>query len=71
MESNLEEMRSTQDDIIQGQKWISTMLEKLLVNLESLGTDQCPQFESKGHKETNDSKLGSFDGSMEVVRHYI
>jgi hypothetical protein len=70
-ESNHEKMISTQDDIIQGQKWISTMVEKLLTYMESLGTVQHPQFESKGHEEKNDAKLGSFDGTMGVVRHYI
>jgi hypothetical protein len=71
MENNHEEMRSTQDNIIEGQKWISTMVEKLLVYMESLRTIQCPQFEYKGHKETNDAKLGSYDGSIRMVRHYI
>jgi hypothetical protein len=70
-ESKHEKMISTQDDIIQGQKWISTMVEKLLIYMESLGTVQCPQFGSKGHEEKNDAMLGSFDGLMGVVRHYI
>jgi acetaldehyde dehydrogenase (acetylating) len=64
-------MISIQDDIIQGQKWISTMVEKLLMYIESLRIVQRPQFESKGHEEINDAKLGSFDGTMGVVRHYI
>jgi hypothetical protein len=57
MESNREKMKSTQDDIIQGQKHISTMVEKLLVYMESLGIVKCTQFEFEGHKETNDAKL--------------
>jgi hypothetical protein len=42
VESNHEEMRYTQDDIIQGQKRISTVVEKLLVYMESLRIGQCP-----------------------------
>jgi len=71
MKNNHEKMKSTQDNIIEGQKWISTMVEKLLVYMESLGIAQCLQFEYKGHKETNDAKLGSFDGNIGMVRHYI
>jgi hypothetical protein len=51
MESNHEEMRYTQDDIIQGQKQISTVVEKLLVYMESSRIGQCPWFEYEGHKK--------------------
>jgi len=44
MENNHEKMKSTQDDIIQGQNHISTMVEKLLVYMESSRIIQCPQF---------------------------
>jgi hypothetical protein len=71
MENNHQEMKSTQDDIIQGPKRISTMVEKLLMYMESSWTTQCPQSKFKGHKEINDAKLGSFDGNMGVVRHCI
>jgi hypothetical protein len=57
MESNREKMKSTQDDIIQGQKHISTMVEKLLVYMESSRIVKCIQFKFEGHKETNDAKL--------------
>ncbi len=39
--------------------------------MESSRIVQCIQSKSKGHKETNDAKLGSFDGNMGVVRHCI
>jgi hypothetical protein len=71
MENKNDEMKSTQDDIIQGQKRISTMVEKLLVYMESSKTTQCFRSKCEGHKETNDAKLGSFDGNMGVVRHCI
>jgi hypothetical protein len=71
IESNRKEMKSTQDDIIQGQKRISTMVEKLLVYMESSGNVQRPRSQSKGHNEINDAKLGSLHGSMGVVRHCI
>jgi hypothetical protein len=47
------------------------MVENLLVYMESSRIVQCIQYKSKGHKETNDAKLGSFDGNMGVVRHCI
>jgi hypothetical protein len=71
MENNHEEMKSTQDDIIQGQKRISTMVEKLLVYMESSRIVQCLRSKFEGHKETNDAKLRSFDGNMGVVKHCI
>ncbi len=43
MVNNHEKMKSTQDDIIQGQNHISTMVEKLLVYMESSRIIQCPQ----------------------------
>lgn len=55
MENDHEEMKSTQDDIIQGQKRISTMVEKLLMYMESSRTTQCFRSKFEGHKETNDA----------------
>jgi hypothetical protein len=57
MENNHEEMKSTEDDIIQGQKHISTMVEKMLVYMESSKIVQCIQSKYEGHKETNDAKV--------------
>jgi hypothetical protein len=71
MENANEDLKSTQDELVQGQKKMETMIHELLAYVKSLGIVCGNLYGSEGQKETNVSKLQSNDNIMGVVRQFI
>jgi hypothetical protein len=71
MENANKDLKSTHNELVQGQKKMETMMHELLAHVKSSGI-ACGNLSGlEGQKETNVSKLQSSDNSMGVVRQLI